>query len=282
MSHQSVAKVRGGLRCGFTLVELLVVIGIIALLISVLLPALNSARRAAAMVQCASNLRQVGMAMQLYANQYNDRNPATFLYPQSYDVDRNGTVETGLVVYWFQRLMIDELVPGFKEPKASVFICPSDDEPFRPFTYPGEEDLFNSSYGINNFMSIYDGAGWAAPAGVPNGIDDISGHAWPKRSSVKRSSEKILASEVHRSPMISPWYPNGFNYAQDEQWEWPRHAKSNGSAGQLNVLYCDGHVAVARQGSDIPDRADNDISAMASDMGAGVIAKAESQWLPGN
>jgi hypothetical protein len=39
---------------------------------------------------------------------------------------------------------------------------------------------------------------------------------------------------------------------------------------------------VARQGSDIPDRADNDISAMASDMGAGVIAKAESQWLPGN
>ena len=58
------------LREAFTLVELLVVIGIIALLISILLPALSKARQSARTAACLSNLRQIGQGSAIYASQF--------------------------------------------------------------------------------------------------------------------------------------------------------------------------------------------------------------------
>ena len=66
---------RGNTPRGFTLIELLVVISIIALLISLLLPALAKAKNLAEQVVCASNLQQIGFAIQEYANEYKGQYP---------------------------------------------------------------------------------------------------------------------------------------------------------------------------------------------------------------
>ncbi len=77
----------------FTLIELLVVISIIALLISILLPALGKAREAAKTIACASNVKSFGIGMYAYASDYNNTLPAqlNFSYYSPYVLGTNGT-----------------------------------------------------------------------------------------------------------------------------------------------------------------------------------------------
>src|SRR5882724_1470634 len=86
----------------FTLVELLVVIGIIALLIGILLPALSKARESANTVKCAANLRSVGQGISLYLAEFRGTYPASYLYVgQSYlSGDGLGTDDSQGYIHW--------------------------------------------------------------------------------------------------------------------------------------------------------------------------------------
>ena len=77
VAHRVVRRIGSGpIRSAFTLVELLLVIGIIALLIAILLPALRAARESARKTACMNNLRQWGQAFVMYSTQFRGTIPA--------------------------------------------------------------------------------------------------------------------------------------------------------------------------------------------------------------
>jgi prepilin-type processing-associated H-X9-DG protein/prepilin-type N-terminal cleavage/methylation domain-containing protein len=116
----------------FTLVELLVVIGIIALLISILLPALNKARAQAQTVACLSNLRQIGNALLMYANDNHQSLPPGFSDPGGSEQMVSGSDSSWDLILWSTILHKgDGTLAGFNtavgglRPGNSMFMCPA-------------------------------------------------------------------------------------------------------------------------------------------------------------
>ncbi len=149
-------------RRGFTLIELLVVVAIIAILISILLPALNGARRASRSTLCSTNMRQVGQALQTYLADNRGVFPASYYYP----VTRDGGGD-------FENQANDSTVNGYVhfswflynrgQASDNAFTCPEIPKGGHPRTFPGP-DASNWEAGQR------DGNGGAP--GNPNAIED--------------------------------------------------------------------------------------------------------------
>jgi prepilin-type N-terminal cleavage/methylation domain-containing protein/prepilin-type processing-associated H-X9-DG protein len=217
-----------GLRraaAGFTLIELLVVIAIISLLAGILFPVFAQARSKGRQAQCASNLRQIGLAVLLYKQDYDD----TYVpYRLPYPSNAVATVEYRNygIAEWLKSSVAPPTERYLLEPyikNDAVRLCPNRKERYQNF---GEWQ--EGRYTINGyFVDDY---------GDPKGLPDTF---------VPCPSTTMLVWEHYWNSVYcgaSPPRPGVPITAADEQhWESAHH-------GGLNILWADGHVKRVRYG----------------------------------
>lgn len=244
-------------RAAFTLIELLVVVAIIALLISILLPALSHAREQARSVKCRANLSSQGKALVMYTID-------TDHYPGHHGY-------TSKSVAWAPRLRTyiennrtrDFVDPAFsgKEsgPGQQIFWCPTEDEEFywKPkyvsraidgwqiYGYASNERHLNNvspfCYGYNDWGSREDSSKPNLGLGAWVGHDPENNAQKPQRevrASVVKMPAEMIAIADSRSD--EDW-DTAIDPREDDASEWPSERHN----GRANVLYCDGHVEAA-------------------------------------
>ena len=198
---------------GFSLVELLVVIGIIALLIGILLPSLNRARERSKATVCMSNLRQVYYELQMYSMNWHG-----WMFPPELGKDP--------LVPREQRWPAQVFKPARWNPE--VLKCPSDQlepvDPTTPLTDP--ENGAEHSYILNEHLK--------------NKAPKFSNKAGSKGDSeVILMGEKVTAEDDYYMELMGTFAQKVSDYGR--LVELYRHGRTNGS----NYLYKDGHVATA-------------------------------------
>jgi prepilin-type processing-associated H-X9-DG protein len=249
--EQSMRVRSGNYIRAFTLAELLVVIGIIALLISILLPVLSGAREGANRVKCMSNLRQLAAAFVAYANNNRGSFPGAAdgvagLTRPPRDTDW---------VYWQRGRDLDQSViaPYLARGGTLKYVlrCPSDTPPPRLAPWPNTVwlDSYDYSYQMNFLL---DGNPFEGP---------MSFYVPPRLQQVRRASDKILLGEPDgRLLSTASWYIGAGSGVDLNTWRPAiplsiRHDQPSGLVDPLpvvgppvnpdrrgNVAFCDGHV----------------------------------------